>query len=67
MKAQGYTVVTVYTNNARELVGARNERYFNLEGILVVTLPLYDATRNSVAERANSINEDRTRGALQAT
>jgi hypothetical protein len=58
MKAQGHTVVTVHTDNARELVGARNERYFNLEGIVVVTLPLYDATRNGVAERANGINED---------
>jgi hypothetical protein len=58
MKAQGYTVVTVHTNNARELVGARNERYFNLEGIVVVTSPPYDATRNGVAERANGINED---------
>jgi hypothetical protein len=66
MKAKGLTIVIIYTDNAHEFLKAENELYFNSNGIEVVTSPPYDATRNSIAERANGITEDRTRAALIA-
>jgi hypothetical protein len=66
MKVKGLTIVIIHTNNAREFLKAENELYFNSNGIKVVTLPPYDATRNSIAERANGITEDRIRAALIA-
>jgi hypothetical protein len=67
MKAQlGFTVITFHFDNAREFVGARLKVYTDSEGITIETLPPYDATRNGIAERANGVDEDRTRAALQA-
>ncbi|KAG9381534.1 rve domain containing protein [Pyrenophora tritici-repentis] len=65
MKAKGFTI-TIHTDNAREFINASNKQYFDSVGIEVVTSPPYDATRNGIAERANGITEDRTRGALIA-
>ena len=66
MKVKGLTIVIIYTNNAREFLKAENELYFNSNGIEVVKSPPYDATRNSIAKRANDITEDRTCATLIA-
>jgi hypothetical protein len=66
MKVKGLTIVIIHTNNAREFLKAENELYFNSNGIKVVTSLPYDATRNSIAKRANGITEDRIRAALIA-
>jgi hypothetical protein len=66
MKAKGLTIVIIYTDNAREFLKAENKLYFNSNSIKVITSPLYNATCNSIAKRANSITEDRTRAALIA-
>jgi hypothetical protein len=58
MKAKGLTIVIIYTDNAREFFKAENELYFNGNSIEVITSRLYNATCNSIAERANSITED---------
>jgi hypothetical protein len=60
------TVIVIYYDNAREFLNARNQQYFDSEGITVETSPAYDASQNGIAERANSITEDRTRAALVA-
>ena len=62
----GLTVVVIHCDNAREFLNARNQQYFDSEGITVETSPAYDASRNGIAERANGITEDRTRAALIA-
>ena len=58
IKAKGLTIIIIYTNNAREFLKAENKLYFNSNSIKVVTLLLYNTTRNSIAKRANSITED---------
>jgi hypothetical protein len=65
MKAQTrLTVIVFHFDNAKEFLNARNQQYFDTEGITVETSPPYDASRNGIAERANGINEERTRAAL---
>jgi hypothetical protein len=66
MKAQGLTIVTIFCDNAKELISIRNKQCFNTEGITLITSPPYDASRNGIAERANGITEDRTRSAMTA-
>ncbi|KAF1829151.1 hypothetical protein BDW02DRAFT_457689, partial [Decorospora gaudefroyi] len=41
--------------------------YFNSQGITLMTSPPHDASRNGVAERANSITEDRIRASMIAS
>jgi hypothetical protein len=67
MKTQtGLTVGTIFSDNAREFLSARNKQYFNSEGISVQTSPPHDASRNGIGERVNGIEEDLVRAALIA-
>jgi hypothetical protein len=52
----GLTIFVIHCDNAREFLNARNQQYFDSEGITVETSPAYDASRNGIAERANGIN-----------
>jgi hypothetical protein len=66
MKTQGLTIVTIFCDNAKELISTRNKQYFDTEGITLITSPPYDASRNGIAERTNNITEDRTHSAMTA-
>jgi hypothetical protein len=66
IKTQGLTIVTIFCDNAKELISTRNKQYFDTEGITLTTSPPYDASRNGIAERANGITENRTRSAIIA-
>lgn len=62
----GLRLVAIRCDDAREILNARNQAYFDEESVTIEPSPPYEPNRNGMAERTNGITETRVRAALIA-